>query len=39
MRMIEMMEEDGIVARADGAKPRQGLVRRNMDGTERDLDG
>ncbi len=35
-RMIEMMEEDGIVAPADGAKPRQVLIRKNMDGTERD---
>ena len=34
-RMIEMMEEDGIVAPADGAKPREVLVRKNMDGTER----
>ncbi len=38
-RMIEMMEEDGIVGRADGAKPRQVLVRRNMDGTIRSVDG
>jgi S-DNA-T family DNA segregation ATPase FtsK/SpoIIIE len=37
-RMIEMMQEDGIVGPADGAKPRQVLVRRNMDGTTRDLD-
>ena len=37
-RMIEMMEEDGIVGPADGAKPRQVLVRKNMDGTVRDLD-
>ena len=37
-RMIEMMEEDGIVAPADGAKPRNVLVRKNMDGTVRDLD-
>jgi DNA segregation ATPase FtsK/SpoIIIE, S-DNA-T family len=36
-RMIEMMEEDGVVAPADGAKPRQVLVRRNMDGTEREI--
>ncbi|OGW40635.1 MAG: hypothetical protein A2X57_03475 [Nitrospirae bacterium GWD2_57_8] len=36
-RMIEMMEEDGIVAPADGAKPRQVLVRKNMDGTEREI--
>ena len=35
-RMIEMMEEDGIVAPADGAKPREVLVRKNMDGTERE---
>ncbi len=38
-RMIEMMEEDGIVAPADGAKPRNVLVRKNMDGTERGIDG
>ena len=37
-RMIEMMQEDGIVGAADGAKPRQVLVRKNMDGTVRDLD-
>ncbi len=37
-RMIEMMQEDGIVGPADGAKPRQVLVRKNMDGTVRDLD-
>ena len=37
-RMIEMMEEDGIVGPADGSKPRQVLVRKNMDGTARDLD-
>jgi DNA segregation ATPase FtsK/SpoIIIE, S-DNA-T family len=37
-RMIEMMEEDGIVGPADGSKPRQVLVRKNMDGTVRDLD-
>jgi S-DNA-T family DNA segregation ATPase FtsK/SpoIIIE len=37
-RMIEMMEEDGIVAPADGAKPRNVLVRKNMDGTVRDLE-
>jgi S-DNA-T family DNA segregation ATPase FtsK/SpoIIIE len=37
-RMIEMMQEDGIVGAADGAKPRQVLVRRNMDGTMNDLD-
>ena len=36
-RMIEMMEEDGIVAPADGAKPREVLVRKNMDGTVREL--
>lgn len=35
-RMIEMMEEDGIVAPADGAKPRQVLIRKNMDGTDRE---
>jgi S-DNA-T family DNA segregation ATPase FtsK/SpoIIIE len=37
-RMIEMMQEDGIVGPADGAKPRAVLVRKNMDGTVRDLD-
>ena len=37
-RMIEMMQEDGIVGAADGAKPRQVLVRKNMDGTMNDLD-
>ncbi len=37
-RMIEMMEEDGIVGPADGAKPREVLVRKNMDGTVRGLD-
>ena len=37
-RMVEMMEEDGIVAPADGAKPRNVLVRKNMDGTVRDLE-
>ncbi|MDA8423124.1 MAG: DNA translocase FtsK 4TM domain-containing protein [Nitrospiraceae bacterium] len=37
-RMIEMMQEDGIVGPADGAKPRQVLVRKNMDGTMNDLD-
>jgi S-DNA-T family DNA segregation ATPase FtsK/SpoIIIE len=37
-RMIEMMQEDGIVGPADGAKPRQVLVRKNMDGTVRELD-
>ena len=37
-RMIEMMEEDGIVGQADGSKPRKVLVRKNMDGTVRDLD-
>jgi len=37
-RMIEMMQEDGIVGPADGAKPRQVLVRKNMDGTVRDLE-
>ncbi len=36
-RMIEMMEEDGIIAPADGAKPREVLVRKNMDGTEREI--
>jgi S-DNA-T family DNA segregation ATPase FtsK/SpoIIIE len=37
-RMIEMMQEDGIVGAADGSKPRQVLVRKNMDGTMNDLD-
>jgi S-DNA-T family DNA segregation ATPase FtsK/SpoIIIE len=37
-RMIEMMEKDGIVGPADGAKPRKVLARRNMDGTVRNLD-
>lgn len=37
-RMIEMMEKDGIVGPADGAKPRKVLVGRNMDGTVRGLD-
>jgi S-DNA-T family DNA segregation ATPase FtsK/SpoIIIE len=37
-RMIDMMQEDGIVGAADGAKPRQVLVRRNMDGTMNDMD-
>ena len=37
-RMIEMMQEDGIVGAADGAKPRQVLVRKNMDGTMTDPD-
>ncbi len=37
-RMIEMMEKDGIVSPADGAKPRKVLVGRNMDGTTRNLD-
>jgi S-DNA-T family DNA segregation ATPase FtsK/SpoIIIE len=37
-RMIEMMEKDGIVGPADGSKPRKVLVRKNMDGTTRDLD-
>jgi DNA segregation ATPase FtsK/SpoIIIE, S-DNA-T family len=37
-RMIEMMQEDGIVGPADGAKPRQVLVRKNMDGTVHNLD-
>ena len=37
-RMIEMMAEDGIVGPADGAKPREVLVRKNMDGTERNLE-
>ena len=37
-RMIEMMQEDGIVGPADGAKPREVLARKNMDGTVRNLD-
>jgi S-DNA-T family DNA segregation ATPase FtsK/SpoIIIE len=37
-RMIEMMEKDGIVGPADGAKPRKVLISRNMDGTARSLD-
>ena len=37
-RMIEMMEKDGIVGPADGAKPRKVLVGRNMDGTTRGFD-
>jgi len=37
-RMIEMMQEDGVVGPADGAKPRQVLVRKNMDGTLNELD-
>jgi DNA segregation ATPase FtsK/SpoIIIE, S-DNA-T family len=37
-RMIEMMEEDGIVGPADGSKPREVLIRKNMDGTVRDAD-
>ncbi len=37
-RMIEMMQEDGIVGPADGAKPREVLIRKNMDGTARTLD-
>ena len=37
-RMIEMMQEDGIVGPADGSKPREVLVRKNMDGTMNDLD-
>ncbi len=37
-RMIEMMQEDGIVGAADGSKPREVLVRKNMDGTLNDLD-
>jgi S-DNA-T family DNA segregation ATPase FtsK/SpoIIIE len=37
-RMIEMMQEDGIVGAADGSKPREVLVRKNMDGTMNDLD-
>jgi S-DNA-T family DNA segregation ATPase FtsK/SpoIIIE len=37
-RMIEMMQEDGIVGAADGSRPREVLVRKNMDGTMNDLD-
>lgn len=37
-RMIEMMHEDGIVGAADGSKPREVLVRKNMDGTMNDID-
>ncbi len=37
-RMIELMEKDGIVGPADGAKPRKVLVGRNMDGTTRHFD-
>jgi S-DNA-T family DNA segregation ATPase FtsK/SpoIIIE len=37
-RMIEMMEKDGIVGPADGAKPRKVLVGKNMDGTSRSFD-
>ena len=37
-RMIEMMEKDGIIGPADGAKPRKVLVGRNMDGTMRSYD-
>jgi DNA segregation ATPase FtsK/SpoIIIE, S-DNA-T family len=37
-RMIEMMAEDGIVGPAEGSKPREVLVRKNMDGTLNDLD-
>ncbi|OGW42359.1 MAG: hypothetical protein A2010_08735 [Nitrospirae bacterium GWD2_57_9] len=37
-RMIEMMQEDGIVGPADGSKPREVLARKNMDGTVRSLD-
>jgi S-DNA-T family DNA segregation ATPase FtsK/SpoIIIE len=37
-RMVEMMQEDGIVGAADGSKPREVLVRKNMDGTMNDLD-
>jgi len=36
--MIEMMAEDGIVGPADGAKPREVLVRKNMDGTMNNID-
>ncbi len=37
-RMIEMMAEDGIIGPADGSKPREVLVRKNMDGTLNDID-
>ena len=36
--MIEMMAEDGIVGPADGSKPREVLVRKNMDGTMNEID-
>lgn len=36
-RMIEMMAEDGVIGPADGSKPREVLVRKNMDGTMNDL--
>jgi len=36
--MIEMMQEDGIVGPADGSKPREVLVRKNMDGTLNEVD-
>ncbi|HEX9019710.1 MAG TPA: DNA translocase FtsK [Nitrospirota bacterium] len=37
-RMIEMMEKDGIVGPADGAKPRKVLISKNMDGTMRSME-
>jgi S-DNA-T family DNA segregation ATPase FtsK/SpoIIIE len=37
-RMIEMMAEDGIIGPAEGSKPREVLVRKNMDGTLHDID-
>jgi len=37
-RMIEMMAEDGIIGPADGSKPREVLVRKNMDGTLNEID-
>jgi len=37
-RMIEMMAEDGIIGPAEGSKPREVLVRKNMDGTLNDID-
>ena len=37
-RMIEMMEEDGIVAPADGARPRDVLVQKGRDGAVKNRD-
>ncbi len=36
-RMIEMMAEDGIIGPTEGSKPREVLVRKNMDGTLNDI--